>query len=278
MFKVTCVAVLLASVAVAPHAQTDAAGAGSAVAAFDKILDTYVRDGYVYYKALEGERAGLDRYVASFDVPAATVAGWSKDAQKAFWINAYNALVLKTAIDHYPIKGKSAAYPPNSMRQIPGAFDQTKHHVAGQSLTLDDIEKAAEAFGDARVVFALGRGAIGSGRLKSEAYRADRLNDQLEVALKEFVTRPTCLKLDRVAGLVVASPLFSWRQDSFVAAYSQGGFGGWSGRSPIERAILNMASPFFFASEREFAAANTFQMQFGTFDWRLNDLTGGMPN
>ena len=277
MFRALCVAVVLSSVVAAPHAQAGAASA-DAVARFDKILDTYVRDGYVYYKALAGERAGIDRYVASFDVPAATVASWSQDAQKAFWINAYNALVIKTVIDHYPIKGKSAAYPPNSVRQIAGAFDQAKHHVAAQSLTLDEIEKAAEAFGDARVIFALGRGAIGGGRLKSEAYRADRLNDQLDVALKEFVTRPTCLKMDRAAGTVVASPLFSWKQDPLIVAYSQGGPGGWRDRSPIERAILNMASPFFYASEREFASANTFKMQFGTFDWRLNDLTGGMPN
>ena len=33
--------------------------------AFDKILDIYVRDGLVYYRALKQERAKFDRYVAS---------------------------------------------------------------------------------------------------------------------------------------------------------------------------------------------------------------------
>ena len=40
-------------------------------ATFDKILDTYVRDGYVYYLALQKERGALDRYLASLDVPRA---------------------------------------------------------------------------------------------------------------------------------------------------------------------------------------------------------------
>ena len=43
-------------------------------APFDKILDVYVRDGYVYYKALQQERRALDQYVAALDVPAAQVA------------------------------------------------------------------------------------------------------------------------------------------------------------------------------------------------------------
>jgi hypothetical protein len=39
-----------------------------------------------------------------------------------------------------------------------------------------------------------------------------------------------------------------------------------------------MAYPHLFSSEREFLDANTFRMEYGTFDWRLNDLTGGLPN
>ena len=98
-------------------------------------------------------------------------AGMSKPAQQAFWLNAYNALVLRTVIDGYPISGKAPAYPSNSVRQIPGAFERLKHRVAGESLTLDEIETTKILpFGDARMLLALGRGAIGSHRLRSEAY------------------------------------------------------------------------------------------------------------
>ncbi len=271
MTRVIVTGLLTVLLAAVPRAQVESSS-------FDKMLDTYVRDGFVYYKALAGDHATLDRYVASLDVPKATIASWSKDAQKAFWINAYDALVLKTVIEHYPIKGKSTDYPTNSVRQIPGAFDVLKHRVAGESLTLDEVEQRALALGDGRIVFALGRGAIGSGRLKSEAYVAARIGAQLDGSVKEFVTRPTCLKLDLNAGLVEASPLFSWRQDPLVAAFANGGDERWKARSPIERVILNLAWPHLFVREQEFLGTNTFQIKFGKFDWRLNDLTGGMPN
>ena len=78
--------------------------------------------------------------------------------------------MLQTVISRYPIRGASSAYPASSIRQIPGAFDQLKHTVAGRSLTLDEIEKTVlPEFKEPRLVLALGRGAVGSGRLRSEA-------------------------------------------------------------------------------------------------------------
>jgi hypothetical protein len=244
---------------------------------FDKLLDTYVRDGFVYYRAVQIERRSLDAYVQSLDVPAATVSAWPKNEQLAFWINAYNAFVLRTVVDKYPIKGTAPAFPPNSIQQIPGAFQTRLHRVAGQSLTLDGIEKVVAAFGDARALLALGRGAVGSGRLKSEAYRAVTLEAQLDRAVKEFVTRVACFKVEPATKTLVVSPLFGWRQDAFIASFAASGQ-AFSGRSPLEQAIAGMASPKLFKEERDFLMQNTFQLQYGPFDWRLNDLTGGRPD
>ena len=271
-----CVVLGLAAflLAASPRAET----ARDMHAPFDKLLDTYVRDGLVYYKWLQAERKPLDTYVQSLDIPAAQVAAWPTSEQLAFWINAYNALALKTVIDKYPIKGLSKDYPVNSIRQIPGAFDQLPHRVAGRTLTLDAIEQTIiMPMGDARAILALGRGAIGSGRLKSETYRAERLNEQLEQAVTEFVKRIPCFKVDREQNAVIVSPLFGWRQDSFIASFARLGE-SWADRSPIEQALLVMAAPKLFASEREFLLQNTFHLTYGAFDWRLNDLTGGVPN
>ena len=56
-----------------------------------------------------------------------------REDQIAFWLNAYNALVLRTVIDHYPIRAAHAEYPANSIRQIPGAFERLQHRVAGRT-------------------------------------------------------------------------------------------------------------------------------------------------
>jgi hypothetical protein len=247
-------------------------------AAFDKILDTYVRDGFVYYRALQKERAALDHYVASLDIPRARIEGWSQAEQEAFWVNAYNALVLRTVIDAYPMRVHSNQFPAKSIRQIPGAFDQVKHHVGGQALTLDEIEKSVIVpFGDARLVLALGRGALGSGRLHSESYRGATLESDLKDVTVECATHVSCVKVDPDKNLVTVTPVVSWREDVFIRTFAPATEQRWAKRSPIERAIAAMVYSHLFQSEREFLDAGTFKMQYGEFDWRLNDLTGGVP-
>ena len=243
---------------------------------FDQLLDVNVRDGLVYYRALKSERGRLDRYVASLNVPAATYDGWSREEKMAFWLNAYNAIVLQTVINHYPIRGKAGTYPASSIRQIPGAFEQAKHRLVGRSLTLDDIEKTVlPQFKDPRLFLALGRGAISSGRLRSEAYLADRLERQLAAVASEFVNHAPLFKIDRLTGEVAVTPIISWREAEFVAAYDKGETGPFAKRSPIERAVINFVMPHLLPLERELVEKNEFKMVFQQFDWRLNDLSGG---
>ena len=91
---------------------------------FDEILDIYVRDGLVYYHALKQERA---------QVRSLRRVAWRRDRRRAqelaaaigswrIWINAYNAFVLRTVIDNYPIRGEvtrlSAEQHPADSRRV----------------------------------------------------------------------------------------------------------------------------------------------------------------
>jgi len=241
--------------------------------ALDQLLDLYVRDGFVYYRALKADRAKLDGYISQ--VAAENIARFSRDEQVAFWLNAYNALVLRTVIDRYPIQGHTSAYPSKSIRQIPGAFEGVQHRVAGRTLTLDDIEKKVlPEFHDPRVYLALGRGAVGSGRLRSEAYVPERIDTQLGEMVAECTSRPVCAQIDRNGNKILASAIFSWREKEFSATYSDKAPAAFAARSPIERAILSLVEPKLLAAERQLFAQNTFQVVFQPFDWSLNDLTG----
>jgi hypothetical protein len=278
----THVAVILVTLLVAtPRAQPGQSTVSGLHATLDAILDLYVRDGLVYYAALRGERARLDRYAASLNVSAATYDAWSREEQAAFWVNAYNTFVLQTVINNYPIKGRSKQYPANSIRQIPGAFERLTHRAAGRSVTLDQIAKTIlPELGDPRLYLALGRGAVGSGRLRSEAYTGARLEEQLEAVAKDCVNRSECSILDRETGELSVTSIFSWHAEEFIEAYANqpDGEGVYKGRSPIELAILHFLEPNFFPRERAFLRRNTFRVKFTTFDWRLNDLTGGRPS
>lgn len=242
---------------------------------FDEMLDIYVRDGFVYYQALRSDRGKLDRYVASLNgAEAIKQAQGSRDEQKAFWLNAYNALVLRTVIDHFPIKGRSPDYPPVSLRQVPGAFEKPVHRVAGKTFSLDGIEKdILSTLGDARVFLALGRGAYGGGRLRSEAFDAPTIDQQLDGVAAEAVTRREVVHIDIAANTVTMSPIFSWREPFFVTTFAEKAAEMFKQRSPIERAALALVAPYVSRVEMEFLEKNTFAMRFHAFDWRLNDLS-----
>jgi len=243
---------------------------------FDEILDVYVRDGMVYYYALRQERGKFDRYVQALgDVGADTIKEWPRDRQLAYWINAYNAFVLRTVIDGYPIRGRSSDYPPNSIRQIPGAFERRTFRAGGRALTLDAIEKDVIAeFGDARALLALTRGAMGGPRLKSEAFTADRLDSQLDTMAGELVTRRDLVFVDISNGILSVNPLFSWREAAFAKSLASKAPAIYATRSPLEKAVLALIDPQLVRSEAEFLRKNTFRMAFHDFDWKLNDLTG----
>jgi len=274
-FAVTCAAVL--ALTVSTFAQPAPPSVDPLHKPLDELLDLYVRDGLVYYNALKSDRAKLDRYIRSLDGTAVSdYASWAPEKQLAFWINAYNAFVLRTVIDNYPIRGAAGQYPRGSVRQISGAFERQTFRAAGRSLTLDAIEKDVMApFGDPRVFLALGRGALGGGRLRSEAFNGARLDQQLTDVAAEAVDRKELLKIDQTSGTVSISPVFSWREAPFIAAYADKAAPVFASRSPLERAVLALVAPYLLTSEREYLEKNAFKVQFHDFDWRLNDLTGG---
>ncbi|MEP6782478.1 MAG: DUF547 domain-containing protein [Acidobacteriota bacterium] len=243
---------------------------------YDEILDLYVRDGLVYYFALKQERAKFDRYVAALgDVSAETVKSWPRERQIAYWLNAYNAFVLRTVIDAYPIRGTAPGYPANSIRQIPGAFERRQFRAGGRSLTLDQIEKdVLGEMGDARVLLALGRGAVGSPRLKSEAYTAERLDSQLDTMVSELVTNRDLVFVDIPNEHLSVNPIFSWREQIFTNALAATAPAVYATRSPLERAVLSLIEAGLVPNEAAFLRKNTFRMTFNDFDWKLNDLTG----
>jgi hypothetical protein len=233
---------------------------------YDQLLDSYNRDGIIYYGALRSERAKLDRYVASLSSPEA-ISGlptWDKPTQIAFWINAYNALSLQAAANHYPA----------NLHQVPGAFDAVKHAVAGKNVTLDTIENTIlAAYDDPRIYLVLGRSAIGSGRLRSEAFSGARLEAQLAQSAGQFAAAPDHVHIDPLAGTLSVSPIFSWRAKAFIQTYAGKAF-DLPGRTPIELAVVGFLTPYLLKAERAYLEKNSWKLAYLNFDWKLNDRAG----
>src|SRR6516225_4891302 len=106
---------------------------------WDHVLKEFVNEqGRVDYAALKASPAELDRYVRELAAqsPVSHPQNFpTRQSQLAYWVNAYNALVMKGVVDHWPVE---------SVRKIGGlpySFFWRKKFVVGErKYTLDAIE------------------------------------------------------------------------------------------------------------------------------------------
>lgn len=172
-------------------------------APYQSVLTAHAHRGGVDYAALAADasaRANLDRYVAS-------LATMPDAAPLADWLNAYNALVIKSIVARWPLA---------SVRDVPGFFDRVRHGVAGQQRTLDDIENRVirPRFHDARVHFALNCGAVSCPPLAPRAFAQGSLDAALDGLARSAVANDAFV---RVTGTSVkVSEIFFWFAEDFV--------------------------------------------------------------
>ena len=93
---------------------------------YEEVLRNFVDDkGLVDYVGLLANRGALDRFLVGVSrLEMSTYRLWSMREQEAFWINLYNALLLKVATDFYPIAPEpfDPEYPRDSIRQTGRCF------------------------------------------------------------------------------------------------------------------------------------------------------------
>lgn len=255
------------AVAVRPFSYDDY---GTVLAAF---VDT---QGLVDYQALKANRQRLDAFAAALGTLAPAVySNWSQRDQIAFWINAYNALTLEAIVDHYPIQPsllKSAVFPRNSIRQIPGVWTELQFEVLGKGVTLDHIEHQIlrERFHEPRIHMALVCAGKGCPPLRNEPYSGDRLDEQFGDQTKKFLAQPDKFRIDRSKGRVYLSPIFDWFGGDFVKNYGSQEKTK-AGRSTEEKAVLNFIAGHLEAGDRDYLFKANYTVIYLDYDWSLNE-------
>ena len=190
-------------------------------ALLDKIVKQQLDSGLFDYKGLKGAPAGLEKYLEGLAaVKPAEYEAWPRQEKIAFWINAYNAFTIKAILDNYPIKSNwkaSLRYPKNSIRQIPGVWDELKFKALGRELTLNGIEHEIlrKEFKDPRAHMALVCASVGCPPLRAEAYTGAALDAQLDDQARQFLKNPAKFRADRGEGKVYLSPIFKWFAEDF---------------------------------------------------------------
>ncbi len=127
----------------------------------------------------------------------------------AYWINLYNAGSMRLAAE-----AQRRALP--TLLRLPDGFDRPFIAVAGERLSLDDIEHGKiRRFGDPRVHGALNCCSRSCPLLRSEPYGGRNLDTQLDEQLRRFLAAGG-IRLEPEPQRVTLSRIFQWFGSDFV--------------------------------------------------------------
>lgn len=182
-------------------------------AAFDRVLKAYVsEEGWVNYSGLKAESGSLDAYLKSLEAnqPA---KDWSKNASKAYWINAYNAYTLKLMIDHYPLKSITDLKEPWDRKWI---NLKNPNSDGSDKMSLNDIEHGVlrSTYSDARIHAGINCASASCPPLANVAFTENNCDELLQQLMTQFVNDPVRNSItDKKASI---SQIFEWFQEDFT--------------------------------------------------------------
>ncbi|MBW2029257.1 MAG: FAD-dependent oxidoreductase [Deltaproteobacteria bacterium] len=176
---------------------------------YGELLRKYVNNGRVDYGGFKKEEARLDRYLEILE--RVDTKGLNRNEQLAFYVNAYNAWTIKLILGAYP--GVESIKDLGSFLKSP--WKKKIARIDGKKLTLDNIEHdiIRPRFGDPRIHFVVNCASKSCPPLRSEPYRGDDLERQLDEMTKAFINDPSN---NYVKGdTLYVSSLFKWYSEDF---------------------------------------------------------------
>ena len=211
---------------------------------WDKLLREHVSpEGQVDYQGFQKDEARLDQYLqwTSRQNPGEMKA----NAEKAFWINLYNAQTVKLILEHYPLKSIR-----NISKNGKGPWDLKLATVGDTMYTLNEIEHGIlrEKFHDARIHAGVNCASVSCPKLMNRAFTAENIEQLLDEAMREFINDSSKNTLS--GNTVYLSKIFKWYADDFK---QEGG-------------ILDYIKKFYKGN-----LINNPSIRYKEYDWSLND-------
>ena len=205
--RLALAALLLGSAAAPAVAAPPMALPQATTAYFAKFVD---ENGNVNYGAIKRNPLELKALVKRYETTDAKAL--MEADREAFYLNAYNILVISEVAAHYPAE---------SVQKIPGFFDKNLVTVAGEKMTLNDLEakKLREPFHDPRIHFAVNCASIGCPALRPEAYVAARLDAQLLDQTQRFLRDHSRNRYNVDAETLELSMIFKWYAGDFERGF-----------------------------------------------------------
>lgn len=173
----------------------------------DAFFAKNISSGMVDYAGIKANAAELKDLVSMIGTYKLT---GDEATQKAFLIDAYNILVIKNVVDHYPIAKPT---------DVTGFFDAVKFNLAGTQITLSDIEnkKIRAVYKDPRTHFALVCAAKSCPPIANYAFTPTNVETKLEAITKVALNNTNFIKVNTGTKTVQFSQILDWYKDDFLA-------------------------------------------------------------
>ena len=241
-------------------------------AAWDALLKKHVRylDGgnasRVDYAGMARDAAPLKSVLDGFErLARPEFDAWSKPQQEAFLINAYNAFTIRKILTRYPDI--------RSIRDFGSIFGNPWKDkfftLFGEPQSLDGIEhgmlRKQGVYDEPRVHVAVVCASVGCPMLRNEAFVAERLDVQLEDAMRRFLSDHSRNRYDPGAGKLEVSKIFDWYGKDFEQ--------GFHGFASVKATLAKYADLLADRPEdRAAVRAGRVEVDFLDYDWTLNDV------
>lgn len=245
---------------------------------FDALLNEIViekgAETAVDYNQLNNNPASLDHYLSSLEsVSKNTFDNWNKNQQLAFLINAYNAFTLKLIINNYPGI--------DSIRDLGGLifsspWDKKFFTLFGKKTSLGYIEHDVlrEEYDEPRIHFAINCASKSCPALQKKVYVADKMNEQLENAAKQFMRNTKYNRFDPEKKLLEISSIFTWFTKDFTKSGSlQNYIAPYISDDPaIQALLLDDKTKSSSVGISNTLKQNAIKIIYLEYDWSLNKL------
>jgi hypothetical protein len=176
----------------------------------------------------------------------------TKAAQRSYWINTYNTLILQAVLEYWPLESVRDVQISASSRLVPGKgfFYDRKVVVGGEETNLYKLEKEVlRTQKDPRLHFALNCGSESCPVLRPWEWT----DEQLDEAAREFINKPENVSIE--GKHVYLSSIFKWYKKDFP--------------KDIYSYVQNYAEPVL-EDQLEVAKEKKYRKRYRSYDWSLN--------
>ncbi len=232
-------------------------------ALYTEILREHVVDGNVNYTALKTDPR-LDRYLAQLAATNPQKLA-TDDERVAYWLNVYNAYTLKLITENMPLESISELHLFGSV-YLGVLFAETIWQnwefplYNGKLYTLDHVEHSIlrPIYKDYRHHAAFVCAAVSCPPLRSEAYEAGRLSEQLDDQMRTWLANRSLNYYDPANKKLFVSSIFSWFEDDFL--------------QNSDGELVDVLLPYFAPEVQEQLRADrdSLRIKYLTYDWSLN--------